>query len=72
MGKRKHTGWLGVAKERGRSTKPMSPEKIAKRWRKLVAISSGKGTMPGRDSSGTMRYPTPKDAPNMARVETMK
>jgi len=50
----------------------MSPEKIAKRWRKLVAISSGKGTMPGRDSSGTMRYQTPKDAPNMARVETMK
>lgn len=72
MGKRKHTGWLGVAKERGRSTKPMSEAKIAKRWRKLTATSSGKGTLPIRDEMGTMSYPTPKDPPNMGRVETMR
>lgn len=72
MGKRKTEGWLGVAKHRGRSTKPMSEAKVAKRWRKLIAGSAGKGTMPIRDEMGTMSYPTPKDPPNLARVETMR
>lgn len=74
MAKKKKTAWLQCEgyDHRGRSTKPMSEEKIAKRWRKLAAISSGKGTMPVRDAMGTMLYPTPKDPPNMGRVETMR
>jgi len=28
--------------------------------------------MPIRDAMGTMLYPTPKDPPNMGRVETMR
>lgn len=69
MGKRKKAGWLGVNKERGRSTKPMTANKLAIRWRQYVAKNAPKGLDPITDSFGTRLYPTPKDAPDIARMQ---
>lgn len=68
MGKRKRTAWLGVNQNQGRgsSTKPMSPEKLAVRWRQFIARSSK--AEPGTDENGTRQYAAPKDPPDLERM----
>lgn len=70
MSKRKKSAWLQIEgyEHRGRATKPMSPEKVAVRWRQIVAKNANKGVAPIRDSMGTLSYPTPKDPPDLNRV----